>query len=128
MFGLALLSFLFSYSQTPIANTKWNAHHEIPQNMDLIYLFKKDSFFILRPNGRLAETMIFSQKGDSLYIKKITGVTPCIEGAEGWYKIQWFENGKTFSMSNLSDSCRQRANSFTKMTILGRIDTPKEIP
>lgn len=111
-----------TFAQTLINNTSWDAHTTIPRSMDLRLEFARDSFSIYRLNGRLAETSYFSQKNDSLLIRKLWGVTPCSSGYEAWYKIEWVDNGNKFILHNLSDTCRQRANSWTNMRIDGKIN------
>lgn len=110
------------FAQISISNTSWDAHTTIPQSVDLRLEFARDSFSIYRRNGRLAETSFFSQRNDSLFIRKLWGVSPCSSGYEAWYKIEWLENGTKFILHNLSDTCRQRSNSWTSLRIYGKIN------
>src|SRR5580765_2260592 len=82
-------------SQIQIDNTRWNAHTDIPLSMEIQLAFKKDSFLIQSQNGKqLGELMTYSLRGDSLYLRKISGQTPCDNGTEGWYRIQPLQNSE----------------------------------
>jgi hypothetical protein len=109
-------------AQISIADTRWDARTTIPQSIDLKLEFSRDSFSIYRLNGKLAETSYFLQKNDSLFIRKLWGVSPCSSGYEAWYNIEWLENGNKFILHSLSDTCRQRANSWTSLRINGKIN------
>ncbi|HEV8274060.1 MAG TPA: S8 family serine peptidase [Chitinophagaceae bacterium] len=119
-------AFIFSFmlrvtAQNSISNTAWSAHAQIPVAADIQLIFKKDSFFILNEKGRtLYESMIFSFRNDSLYIQKISGLTPCANGTSGWYKIEWYQNPEGFLLKNINDPCGQRVNFFARVTITGK--------
>jgi hypothetical protein len=65
--------------------------------------------------------MIFSQHQDSLFLRKISGISPCADGSEGWYRIEWLESGGKFLLHDLTDDCRGRVNGFTGIKITERI-------
>ena len=119
---LLLFITFYGFSQISINNTRWDAHASIPQSIDVRLEFARDSFSIYRLNGKLAETSYFSQKSDSLFIRKLWGVSPCSSGYEAWYRIEWLDNGNKFILHNLSDTCRQRSNSWTSMRIDAKIN------
>lgn len=108
-------------AQNTLINTKWNAHFEIPRSFDTKIEFKKDTFSVYRPNGMMAESNYFIQSNDSLFIRKLSGVSPCQDASVGWYKIEWLENGSKFILHNLSDSCRPRSNAWTSMRIVAKL-------
>ena len=112
LMGSVLLQFitLNAFAQTSIINTRWDAHTTIPQSLDLRLEFAKDSFSVYRLNGKLAETSYFLQKNDSLFIRKLWGVSPYSSGYEACYKIEWPDNGNKFILHNISDTWRQRSN------------------
>ena len=120
----ALLQFATHHllGQNSINNTKWDARVTIPQAIYVRLEFARDTFFITRLNGRVAEESYFSQRNDSLLIRKLSGVTPCSTGYEVWYKIEWIENGTKFLFHNLNDTCRQRVNSWTSLRIDKKIN------
>src|SRR4030095_6557118 len=88
---------------------------------DIQLAFKKDSLFILNDNGkRLGESMIFSFRNDSLYIQKISGLTPCDNGTSGWYRVEWPQNTEGFILKNINDPCVARVNFFTRIKLTGK--------
>ena len=111
----------FVHSQVEISNSKWFAHTDIPRSADIQLIFKKDSFLIVSPNGRqVGEAMIFSLHHDSLHIRKISGLTPCANETEGWYKIEWLPNNENFSFHAINDPCVERVNFFTHLKLTGK--------
>jgi subtilisin family serine protease len=121
----AVLSLLFfslsSFTQVSLSNNTWYAHTNIPRSTDIQLVFKKDSFLILDETGRqTGETMVYALHGDSLFIKKISGLTPCANETEGWYRIGWLENGKNLSFQTIGDPCPERVNFFTQLKTTGR--------
>jgi cell wall-associated protease len=125
--ALAVFPDFFAHSQIQISNNKWYAHTEIPRSADLELTFKNDSFLIRMQNGRGTEAMLFSQHNDSLYIRKINGGTPCNDGSEGWYKIEWVKNGESFLLHNINDPCPQRVNFFTQLKLTGKTNKANEV-
>ena len=119
---LLQLANLYSFSQASLNNTKWDARITIPQTTEVRLEFTRDTFFISRPNGRVAEASYFTQRNDSLLIRKLSGVSPCSPGYEAWYKIEWMENGNRFSLQSLTDTCRQRANSWKSIMIQEKVN------
>jgi cell wall-associated protease len=118
---LVVFPTLFVHAQVQISNSKWFAHTDIPRSADLQLIFKKDSFLIVSPNGKqLGEAMIFSIHNDSLHIRKISGLTPCANETEGWYKIEWLQNGESYSFRAINDPCPERLNFFTHLKLTGR--------
>jgi putative CocE/NonD family hydrolase len=125
---LAQVIILYSVAQNSLINTKWKAHIEIPRSADIAIEFKKDTFLMYRPNGAVGEWTYFLQQNDSLFVRKISGFFPCPNEAQGWYKIEWLENGENFLLHNLSDSCKPRSNSWTGMRVIGRITPANNDP
>lgn len=112
---------VYAVAQNPINNSIWFAHTDIPVSADIQFAFKKDSFFILSDDGRtLGEVMTFSFRNDSLYIQKISGLTPCANGTSGWYKVEWPQNAEGFLLENINDPCVQRVNFFTHVKFTGK--------
>jgi len=108
-------------SQNQLRNNRWYAHTDIPRSADIQLVFQKDSFFILSQNGKLlAEAMMFSVHSDSLYLRKLSGMTPCANQTEGLYRIEWLQNGERFQLRSLNDPCPQRVNFFTNLKLTGK--------
>ena len=118
---IAALINLYASAQNPLSNTKWNVHFEIPRSADIIMEFKKDTLIMYGSNGMAVSSYYFQQRNDSLFVRTIKSFAPCPEGAEGWYQIEWRENGEKFIFHVLSDSCKPRSNAWTGMRILEKI-------
>jgi len=116
---LAQLSALVAASQFSIANTRWMVHTEIPFSRDLVLDFRKDTIRVFTADGVETSSALFSQHHDSLYIRKLSGRSPCPDGSHGWYGIEWRENGEKFLLHVIEDSCRSR--------VYGGIDVIRKI-
>lgn len=73
----------------------------------------KDTLYIKTATGEEVGTLAFSQAGDTLIIKKISGPSPCPEQAQGTYLFKWFENGNKFQLQAVGDDCEGRIGVFT---------------
>ena len=109
-------------SQISISNTKWMVHTEVPQSRDLILDFKKDTLRIFNEQGMETSTAIFLQRSDSILFRKLSGISPCPVGSEGWYRIEWFENGEKFFFRRINDSCTARA--YDQFRVIRKIKEP----
>jgi subtilisin family serine protease len=105
--------------QIQISNSKWKGQTEVPRTTDIDLEFSKDTFKIF--SGRGIEVMLYSQYNDSLFIRKISGNSQCPEGAAGWYRIEWLENGEKFLLHVINDSCTRRVNGIEAIRINQRI-------
>lgn len=119
--AMVQLSALVALSQLSISNTKWLAHFEIPRSADMIMEFKNDTLIISHTTGQVVSSYYFRQRNDSLFVRTIKSFAPCPEGAEGWYQIEWRENGQKFIFHVLNDNCKPRSNAWTGMRILEKI-------
>lgn len=106
---IVIQSAFIATSQNSVSNTKWSVHMETPRQADLIWLFKNDSFFVYVNNEKQPVGVgTFKQHNDSLLIRKVSGSSPCPDGSEGWYKIEWLENGEKFKLHLIKDDCPAR--------------------
>jgi len=117
----AQLFALIAVSQFSISNTKWMLHNEIPQPGDLIMDFKKDTFSTFLMNGTEIGRGIFSQHNDTVLIRKLSGSSPCPVGSEGWYRIEWLENGEKFLLHLIKDECDARSMQIPRITVIRKI-------
>ena len=117
-----LFSSFITFSQNSLENSKWKIHTEIPRSSDLQYEFKKDTLIVFNDSAIETQRMLFSQQHDTLYLKMLTGTSPCPAGTEGWYTLVWKENGQTFSLKVIKDRCGSRINRLTKMQVLQKIN------
>ena len=119
--SFVLFSSFIAFSQTRLENSKWRIHTEVPRSADLQYEFKKDTLVVSNDSG-IETHMLFSQQNDTLYLKMLSGTSPCPIGTEGWYTVVWQENGQTFSLKVIKDGCGSRINRLTKMQVLQKIN------
>lgn len=119
--AVVFFSSLITFSQTSLENSKWKIHTEIPRSSDLQYEFKKDTLVVFNESGIETQRMFFSQRQDTLYLKMLSGTSPCPVGTEGWYTLVW-QNGKTFSLKVIKDGCGSRINRLTRMQVLEKIN------
>ena len=106
---------LYAFAQNSISDTKWLVHTEMPQPKDLVLNFKKDTLGILAEPGNEIGSATFLQRNDSLFIRKVSGRSPCPNGSEGWYKIEWLENGDKFFLHILTEDCPYRVYGHLKV-------------
>lgn len=112
---LAIFFGVGANAQISISNTKWMVHAEMPQPRNLVLDFKKDTLRILDEQGNLTSSATFMQRNDSLFIRKASGRSPCPDGSEGWYKIEWLENGDKFLLHILNEDCPYRVYGHLKV-------------
>ena len=118
---------LMAISQMSISNTKWMAHTEIPQSIDIIFEFRKDSFLVTDQTGTLLQVFSFSQQRDSLLLHDIrtsAGVNQCRAG--GWYRLQWMDEDEKFLLYLLNDSCPGRSRVLSQIKILRKLLSSSE--
>ena len=115
LFFLCITAFLTlnSAGQNSLANSQWKSIMLMPDAVDVKFIFKKDTLFIISEPISVIGTIFFSQQNDTLLIRKISGPSPCPEDARGMYRIQWIEKGKKFRLQPISDECEGRIGPFT---------------
>lgn len=114
--GLILLIIILSSenlkSQT-ISNSNWKGTLLIPYAVDVKFTFKKDTLYITTETRQEVGTLVFTQRNDTLMIRKISGSSPCPEQTQGIYRIEWLEKGNKFRLHGISDECEGRIGVFT---------------
>lgn len=118
---LSELCTLVVAAQMSISNTKWLLHSEIPRPSNTVMDFKKDSAFVFNEAGEQIGALTFIQRNDSLFVHKVSGTSPCAVGSEGWYKIEWLENGEKFLLHLLDDACPARSRVYSQIRVVKRI-------
>lgn len=110
---LLLVIAVGSRAQNSLSNTKWKGVMLIPGATDVRLNFKKDSLFLTTEAGQEIGTLIYSQRGDTLTIRKIWGSSPCPEESQGVYRIEWIEKDKKIQLHGISDECEGRIGVYT---------------
>lgn len=111
--ALYLIFGVSSFAQNSLSNTKWKGIMLIPAATDVVLNFKKDSLFLATETGEEIGTLIFSQRGDTLTIRKIWGSSPCPEESQGVYRIEWIEKYIKIQLHGISDECEGRIGVYT---------------
>lgn len=101
------------HPQNSISNTKWKGTLLIPHAADVSFTFKKDTLYITTETSEEVGTILFTQRNDTLVISKLSGPSPCPEQAQGFYLIEWFDNGNKFRLHGIRDECEGRIGVFT---------------
>jgi hypothetical protein len=90
-------------------NTKWKGTVYAPNEYDGIIEFRHDSL-TLTVLDRVIETSSYSTKGDTIFMKKLSGGSPC--GQEtGSYTFTINDN--TLKFTKVDDSCLERGEAFS---------------
>lgn len=110
--ALTLLT-INSPAQNSLSNTKWKGVFLIPHAVDVVLNFKKDTLYLEDEKGQQFGTLVFAHRSDTLMITKISGISPCPEQSQGWYRVEWLEKGQRFLLHVISDECEGRAGVYT---------------
>ena len=100
-------------AQNSLPNTRWKGTLLIPDAVDVLLTFKRDTLYITNESGAGIATIYFESRKDTLLIRKIAGPSPCPEQAQGLYRIEWLENGNKLRLHGVSDECEGRIGVFT---------------
>ncbi len=93
-----------------LENTKWKNILYIPDAVECIFDFKKDTVFIkVAQDGSIVETMTYKISHDSLILTKVSGLSPCSDET-GIYKFE-FKEEKLY-ITPINDGCSDRSNAF----------------
>lgn len=112
---ITLLSVLFTLTfytaDAQIADTKWRGNLNIPDVVECILQFKKDTVIVLvaADQSFIVETMTYKLQNDTLTLTKVSGNSPCTETI-GVYKCVLKE--EKLYISPIKDECIERANAF----------------
>lgn len=106
------LGFIALSAQSQLADTKWKSSMNIPNPVECLLQFKKDTLIVLvaADPSMVVETMTYKLKNDTLTIYKVSGTSPCTD-TPGLYK--WVLKDEKLFITPLSDECEDRANAFT---------------
>jgi hypothetical protein len=111
--SVAFVIFFAFQSSAQISNSKWKGIFLIPHAVDVTLNFKKDTLYLEDENGQRFGSLVFSCRGDTLMITKISGSSPCPEQSKGSYRVEWLEKGEKFLLHAISDECEGRAGVYT---------------
>jgi hypothetical protein len=92
-----------------LVNTKWKGTLFVPGAVEGMFNFGKDTVSI-NLGDQVLETMSYQTKGDTVFLKKLSGGSPCNDEI-GQYKYVIKQNVLTFSV--IKDDCDARPPSFS---------------
>lgn len=101
-------------SQYSFVETRWKPLAENPPFQDMS--FKRDTLILMITSPDDIQVLSFAQYHDSLKIKKISGRGQCPETVEGWYRVEWINNGDKVLFRLINDECDRRARAITAYT------------
>lgn len=106
--------FLFSYTtglNAQLKNTTWLGELKMPNPMECYYSFEVDTARLsMMETNEDYEVMLYRINKDTLFIKKIKGISPCSTESEGIYSFKI--NKDKLSIKPLEDDCGDRVFAF----------------
>lgn len=113
-YAIFVLFFCLSLGgRAQLANTSWKGTFTVPELIECDFIFKTDTAFLSAPAlGGVIETMRYRVSGDTLFVSRISGMSPCYGDKEAVYLMK-IENRKLF-VTVVDDFCDIRAQAFPK--------------
>jgi len=112
LYLLTVLLLLAVISKAQLKNTKWQGKMNVPDLTPVVLVFKGDSVnMIIVDSGVVGETMTYSLKDSTITLAKTSGNSPCDVGDV--FKVKYLIKDNKLFISNLSDACDARAQSWT---------------
>lgn len=121
IFMLILTSCENKNSDNPLLDTQWSGIAKIPMEKEIILKFSKDKMDVVVEN-EVIESTIYAVKGDRINFSKISGGSPCENGAKGIYTYEII--GDKFTITAVTDECIARTKSL-KGGVYTKIDDIK---
>ena len=112
--ALILFATLYSFAQNSFVNTRWKPLAENPRFQEMS--FKRDTLTLTITSPDDIAVWSFAQHHDSLMIKKISGRGQCPPTVEGWYRVEWINNGDKVLFRLIKDECDRGASAITTYT------------
>lgn len=95
-----------------LANTTWLGTAYVPTELQVKFAFGVDTLkLVMADNNLVLETMSYRLSNDTLFIKKLSGNSPCEDDQEGVYKVAVKE--KLFTIVAINDPCAERSVAFS---------------
>lgn len=96
-------------SDNPLLNTQWGGMAKIPMEEEIILKFSKDKMDVILEN-KVIESTQYAVKGDHINFSKISGGSPCENGAKGVYTYEII--GDKLMITTVTDECVARTKSL----------------
>lgn len=108
-------------SDNPLLDTQWGGIAKIPMEEEIILKFSKDKMDVILEN-KVIESTQYAVKGDRINFSKISGGSPCENGAKGVYTYEIISDKLT--ITTVTDECVARTKSL-KGGVYTKIDDIK---
>lgn len=113
LYILTVLLLTAAIAKAQLKNTKWQGKMNVPEETTVMLDFKKDSVdLVIVDNAMVGESMTYSVKDSIITMKKTSGHSPCNVNDE--FKVRYFIKDDKLFISNISDACDARSQSWTK--------------
>jgi hypothetical protein len=96
-------------SDNPLLDTQWGGMAKIPMEEEIILKFSKDKMDVILEN-KVIESTQYAVKGDHINFSKISGGSPCENGAKGVYTYEII--GDKLTITTVTDECVARTKSL----------------
>ncbi len=105
------LLFSFYISKAQLTNTTWIGDFAVPSPMECSFIFTADTALVkLNETNEILEIMTYRVSGDTLFLKKVSGMSPCNDGEPAVYSYKIKD--KRLNLSPLDDVCDIRRDAF----------------
>lgn len=95
-----------------LAKTNWAGVAYVPTELNVKLSFGVDTLkLVMADNNLVLETMTYRLSNDTLFIKKLSGNSPCENDQEGVYRVAVRE--KLLTITVISDPCAERGSAFS---------------
>jgi hypothetical protein len=110
---LSILLFCFILnSRAQIENSRWKGIMHMENTVTIVWRFDKDTTQVFsQSDSTLFETMTYKVEPGILFIKKVSGISPCDTSTAGKYKFEIRDDKLYLTM--IEDACQDRADAIS---------------
>lgn len=103
--------FLVIGAEAQLSNTSWKGIFYVPDPVECQLVFSSDTATLSFSGSQVPlEMMSFRMSGDTIFFKKITGMSTCYDEKEAAY--QYKREGTKLYFTVVDDPCYDRRNAF----------------
>lgn len=105
------LLFSFPGLKAQLANTTWVGDFAVPTPTECSFIFSADTASLkLNQTNEVVEIMSYRVSGDTLFLRKISGMSPCYDQGDAVYRYKIED--KKLMLTALQDMCDIRRDAF----------------
>ncbi|MBD2700996.1 S8 family peptidase [Spirosoma sp. BT702] len=109
-------------AQLPLRGTRWQGIRGTSSDGRIRLAFRNDTLLVTNESSNVAlETMTYHQVGDTLYLQKITGQSPCGTNVMALLRITYRNSGELFTVQSIRDDCPERSKALAVQATFTRI-------